>query len=123
MRETDKEIADFSDTWKDIADRIVVKDFCRWGDQVEDIVALDTKAIAPPLKRPPCMFPWVDAVVLWNGDVTCCCMDFDGKRVMGNLQKQKMRDIWNGDMAKRMRLENAVGNYSNALCRNCIGRA
>ncbi len=32
-------------------------------------------------------------VFLWNGDVTTCCMDYDGKNVFGNINKKPLSEI------------------------------
>jgi len=42
----------------------------------------------------PCIFPLNDMVVLYNGDVILCCLDFNGRHVVGNILRTPLRQIW-----------------------------
>lgn len=35
-----------------------------------------------------------DTVIMWNGDVTVCTMDVEGRFVMGNIRKGSLHKIW-----------------------------
>ncbi|MEX2720399.1 MAG: radical SAM/SPASM domain-containing protein [Candidatus Wukongarchaeota archaeon] len=50
-------------------------------------------------------------VILWNGDVTLCCHDLKGKRVIGNIKNNSLKDIWNCDKYKKLR--------KKGFCDNC----
>lgn len=124
MNETESEINTFKKQWENLADRVFIKPFCTWAGQVETIAK-----IAKPehlyrsgrtARRYPCLRLWQDGVVLWNGDFVPCCMDFDGKMVLGNLEREKLDDIWNSAMMKRIRKEHVENNYTNPLCKNCV---
>jgi sulfatase maturation enzyme AslB (radical SAM superfamily) len=59
--------------------------------------------------------------VLQNGDVTLCCIDFDGKTAIGNLHNHTLKDILSGDEVgsiirgfKRFKLE-------HPHCKICLG--
>lgn len=59
--------------------------------------------------------------VLQNGDVTLCCVDFDGKTSVGNLHKQSLRDILQGEEVGRiMRGFNSLRPV-HPYCRSCLG--
>lgn len=51
----------------------------------------------------PCVAPFTDVVVLWNGDVVLCCYDYDGFNVIGNVGEQSLKEIWNGGKAEEIR--------------------
>lgn len=50
-------------------------------------------------------------VILWNGDVTLCCHDLKGKKVIGNIYYNSLKDIWNCDEYKKLR--------KKGFCDNC----
>jgi len=60
--------------------------------------------------RYPCKDLIDKASVMWDGRVTVCSLDVNGKVVIGNLRRQKLSDIWNGEL---------ITNYRNAHLANC----
>ena len=59
-------------------------------------------------------------VVLPNGDVVLCCMDYDRKHILGNLCNNTMEEIRRQEPFKNLLMENARGEFStNSLCRTC----
>lgn len=123
MDNTKDELDVFKKQWEGLADEVWIKDFCAWARQEEEIVAMAEKQRQADLlcekKRHPCIYLWRDAVILWNGDVVPCCMDFDGKLVFGNLRRERLKDIWNSPKIKSLRKEQIENNYANPLCKNC----
>ncbi len=61
--------------------------------------------------------------VLWNGDVVPCCYDFNGDMVLGNLYRESIEEIWNGQLYNQMRSADACGDYSDyPICHKCDKR-
>ena len=59
-------------------------------------------------------------VLLPNGEVLLCCMDYDKKHVMGNLLEQEYSDLQNNPAMKRLLELNALPSYtSESLCKSC----
>lgn len=59
-------------------------------------------------------------VLLPNGDVVLCCMDYDLKHVLGNLTSQTVAEIRRGSAFQSILKENARSEFSNcSLCRTC----
>lgn len=77
----------------------------------------------PHLTRPvTCSItPFFDHnVLLPNGDVLLCGMDYDRKHVIGNLLRQNYYDLFRGDEINRVRRENMEPNFSaNTICKSC----
>jgi MoaA/NifB/PqqE/SkfB family radical SAM enzyme len=59
--------------------------------------------------------------ILYNGDVTLCCVDFDGKTAVGNLNYASLKEILSsnevGRIVKGFRRLQLVHPY----CRHCLG--
>ncbi|MGR3219523.1 MAG: SPASM domain-containing protein [Candidatus Anammoxibacter sp.] len=57
-------------------------------------------------------------ILLPNGDVVLCCMDFDQKYIIGNLLRDDHKSLYESDKYKKV-LEGVVDNTSEILCRYC----
>ena len=53
-----------------------------------------------------------------NGDVVACCYDLTSQLTLGNVLRDDLADIWNGERYLRLRQEIATRVY-NPTCGNC----
>jgi radical SAM protein with 4Fe4S-binding SPASM domain len=67
-----------------------------------------------------CPYPWATLHVASNGDVVACSRDLEHKTVLGNLLRQPLPEIWNGEpmQALRRNLRDRHPERS-AACANC----
>lgn len=75
---------------------------------------------AQPAGYNVCPYPWTSLVIASNGDVVTCCRDLDHKTVLGNLLRQSLAEIWNGEPARAIRT--ALLNkepHKIAACQGC----
>lgn len=77
-----------------------------------------------PFHRTPitCSFtPFYDHnVMLPNGDVVLCCMDYSVKHKLGNLLEDEYYDLFRSPVLADLQAENMKYGNSNSLCRNCV---
>ena len=66
----------FIEHWRGIADKIHITDLHNWAGTLN--VESDVNY--------PCYRPWLTFTVLWDGRVSLCCADFDGRTVLGRSQ-------------------------------------
>lgn len=59
--------------------------------------------------------------VLWDGHVVPCCLDYDGKVVLGDVNKDSLQDILKGQKAERLRKNLNRCILSEPYCRQCLG--
>jgi len=98
----------FIEHWKGIADKIHITDLHNWAG------TLNTESDV----NYPCYRPWLTFTVLWDGRVSLCCADFDGRTVLGDLNISSIREIWNAEpyrMARRQHLDSG----GPEICRSC----
>jgi radical SAM protein with 4Fe4S-binding SPASM domain len=50
-----------------------------------------------------CQFPWSSMTIKSNGEAVECVEDFNNEIVLGDVKKQSLYDIWNGDKYCRLR--------------------
>jgi len=70
-------------------------------------------------KRKGCYSEVETPVLLPNGEMTLCCMDYGLKHVLGNLKNNTYDEIMNGSVIKRIRKSMKNQNDDFLLCRSC----
>jgi len=75
-----------------------------------------------PVKRTPCLNPWLSVSVQSNGNVVPCCFSFGDDIILGNLNNNSLREIWNGDKIKELRQQHTDGTYAS-ICSKCYMRS
>jgi len=58
----------------------------------------------------------------YKGEVLLCCNDYLGKAPMGNVNNEKLIDIWNSVSFKALRKELRSGEFSLEICKSCSGQ-
>jgi MoaA/NifB/PqqE/SkfB family radical SAM enzyme len=91
---------------------------------------LDTKKLENQFYHEPARYDFVvectrdknltSSVMLPNGDLALCCMDYGLKHIIGNIFKQDYKDIINGYELNRIkRLNNTLEYTDEVLCKSC----
>ena len=103
--------------WRGKVDRFVMKEIHDWSGDVLEITQIagrksDTNKV--------CLFPWSRMSVLVDGRVVPCCVDYDGKCVLGDLKKDSLQSIWNGEKMISLRKALLEGRKDDIkLCNKC----
>jgi len=66
-----------------------------------------------------CTFPWYAMVICWDGTVTPCPQDYMAHMNMGNVDRQTIREIWNGEAYQQLRRNLATNVQALKLCSKC----
>lgn len=125
MRETEEDVETFRKQWTiPGVESVFIKTFKTWDGSQQDIIDLAGESQysdAFQAKTPhPCIRPWVIVSVLWDGRVVPCCYDFDAKVVLGNINDQSIKEIWNAEPMKKLRQGLMEGGLDEGhLCRTC----
>lgn len=64
-----------------------------------------------------CVFPWIHQYVGTLGDVKPCCV-YDHKTDLGNLKENSLKEIWNNEKTKALRLKMLNGEVIDE-CQHC----
>ncbi len=68
----------------------------------------------------PCDALWFRLAVGWDAKAYACCNEMDGKLYIGDLNHEKLSDIWNGLKMQELRRAMRTNNYDKIeACRNC----
>jgi hypothetical protein len=98
----------FIQHWRGVADKIHITDLHNWAGTLNHESDVNY----------PCYRPWLTFTVLWDGRVSLCCADFDGRTVLGDLNTQSIQDVWNGQAYRAVRREHLESGGPD-VCRAC----
>jgi radical SAM protein with 4Fe4S-binding SPASM domain len=102
----------FLTQWRDVADSTGVKALHNWGDSLVSVGSKSTKLVCP--------FPFYELAVKSNGDVSVCCVDWSNQLVVGNVNRESLREIWEGPRLKELRDTHLAGRRDKLVaCRDC----
>ncbi len=77
------EVEDFKKMW---GERAMIGEFKNWGGARHD-------PLEKTGERKPCISLLRALTILWDGRATVCCMDYDGKLIVGDANKQTLSEL------------------------------
>ncbi|MBI4175712.1 MAG: SPASM domain-containing protein [Candidatus Aenigmarchaeota archaeon] len=115
------EARNFADRFRKLADVVTTTTAHDWAGQTGENNPLYVLNSAVP--QTPCRRLWFDFNVLADGRVALCCLDYDGKVILGDVRKQTVAQVWNGPEYSRIRELHIRGEQSKQpLCNSCHER-
>ena len=88
-----------------------------WGGNDDRLVQLGKRP--EPAKR-VCSKPFYEMTVKANGDVSACCADWSGKLYLGNVMRESLLDIWNGQKLRAIQAAHLAGERERlSPCNGC----
>jgi MoaA/NifB/PqqE/SkfB family radical SAM enzyme len=86
-----------------------------WGNVIDTGHGDD----APPPST-YCPAPYDQFVIQWNGDVTTCCTDYEGRTKTANVFAESIESVWTGDILKQRKRDMLEGRLLD-VCAKCMG--
>ncbi len=100
-----------------------------WGGIFDKKSFLSEKSISPPhgayknynlRNQAPCHQLWKWMVINYDGRVVLCCTDIYANVILGDLNKEKIEEVWGGSIITELRNEFKKRNgRNNGICRGC----
>lgn len=110
-----REKASFLRKWRALADSATVDWYSNWGGMLGSEIGKDS------LSRYSCAPLWYALVVRWDGTSVACCVDINGYYPTGDLNKDSISEVWNGDRMKVIRQMHISNSYERLLlCKECM---
>lgn len=101
-------------------DRAYAKPAHSWGNQLESYLKITKTIKRKDYSGASCISPWSTMVVKVNGDIPLCPMDYKCTKLMGNVGRNTIKQIWGSEGFSQIREKLLSGGRNNiALCRNC----
>lgn len=98
----------FIERWRARADKVHVTDLHNWAGTLHTESSVNF----------PCYRLWLTFTVLWDGRVSLCCADFDGREILGDLRTSTIAEIWNGDRYREVRRAH-LDHGGPSICQSC----
>jgi MoaA/NifB/PqqE/SkfB family radical SAM enzyme len=98
----------FIEHWRQIADKVHITDLHNWAGTLNRDSTVNY----------PCYRPWLTFTVLWDGRVSLCCADFDGREILGDINTTTIADVWNAEPYRRVRRQHLERGGPD-VCRAC----
>ena len=112
MDSNEGEMLQFYDQWEKDGAQVIVQKYNRYLDLLPPLSGSDLR----PLERQPCWHVQRDLVVFHDGSVPRCKQDINAEFLLGNVFKDELRGIWDGNT--RTYLEHCKGTYDR-YCTIC----
>lgn len=98
----------FIERWRSRADKVHVTDLHNWAGTLHTESGVNF----------PCYRQWLTFTVLWDGRVSLCCADFDGREILGDLRTSTIAEIWNNERYREVRRAQ-LEHGGPSLCQSC----
>ena len=122
---TDSDKQKFYNLFGDICDRIFIDNVIPlWSDfeEIKDNMVIGEKGVHGQKVQNVmvCPYSFYSLIVNSDGEVTACCADWKRKLVFGNLNNDKLTDIWRGEKLRNFWIEMLKGNKNSyEMCCKC----
>ena len=96
-----------------------------WAGWRDDLAAVPSALLRqkPPsadINSLPCLAPFSTLVILSDGRVPLCCLDYNADTPMGSVFESGISGVWQGEAFRKVRAEHlARGRASMPFCRGC----
>jgi len=108
------QVEDYKKMWEGVADDIIINDVTNRGQgdylQVEDQVSIG---------RVCCPQPWQRMIISCEGKVLMCCSDWFEDYILGDINKNSLKEIWRGSRLRSVRRRLKKGNFDFKPCKDC----
>jgi len=92
----------------------------KWGDKAQIFKYANWAGKRPASmagEQHPCPRILTEMTIYWDGRVNLCCMDSDAGVILGDLNKQSLREVWESN--QWMRDKHKAMDFNWHLCRDC----
>lgn len=110
-------ITDFVDYWSERVDRVRVYEEHSQGGSFGALEKDDERREGQG--RQPCLKPFGDLVVYWDGSVALCNHDWDRKEALGNVKTHSIEEVWCSEAYQRVRESHLGRGAMETLCQGC----
>ena len=87
-----------------------VRSFKNWGGDRQSVGEKEEV-------KKPCWSLMNSINILWDGRVVPCCMDYDGKMILGDANENTLKEIWHQSVWMRKRHRNL--DFDMVPCKTC----
>ena len=123
--DVEEENEEFLREFNGTGDEILLEPLTNWNDPDDtEFYKVDNKKIYSTdhysKRKKVCPYPFYSLVIHSDLKVSICCVDWEKKTVIGDLNKENLPDIWNGESLRNIQLKHIQGRKKDVEgCKNC----
>lgn len=118
MDENKHETKAFKKYWTGKVDNVCISCLHNWGGQTKKTTGVHETFVSA--SGAPCRLLWTDLVIDWDGKVPLCCQDTDENLLIGDVNKQSIKEIWQSKKLNSLRYLHMVGKFNEIpMCSGC----
>ncbi len=107
----------FEQFWRDKVDKVLIREFITNVNAVHDP---ENENCRVRENRWPCPHVFRRVVVNYEGNLKICPVDWENRTVIGSLESGTVRDIWQGEAYRRIRLNHLNNRFpADSACGGC----
>ena len=114
MDENERELEEFKNYWLNKGQIVKIRPKLGWGKGVK----ADNLNLPDSERDFPCSWLTRTVSIHWNGKFAQCDADYDGKYSPGDLLSSSIKELWQGELAKR-REKHWNLDFTHDLCSEC----
>lgn len=99
----EREVNQLKKKWQNLANRVIIRPMHYFEGIDQSLIDYAKKKTEKIRDDFPCPYLWKNIQILEDGRVAMCCMDVNGKHIIGDINKSKIKDIWHGKEIERYR--------------------
>jgi len=108
--------------WRHCVDDICISKIHDWSSAKKGIVDTGYRNYVS-FSQAPCRLPFTELLINWDGSASLCCQDIEGEVIVGDANKESLKEIWTGDTLNRVREKHLALDVNRlTLCKDCTLR-
>jgi len=106
--------------WGTLVDRVILTNYITFQGDMPKISFDESKWLGNPAHRTPCEKLWSDINIHFDGTIVPCCVDWDERMPLGNINETPVGKIWYGEKIMWLRKMHTEKRWNDiTMCRNC----
>jgi len=106
--------------WGTLVDRVILTNYNTFQGDMPKISFDESKWLGNPAHRTPCEKLWSDINIHYDGTIVPCCIDWDRRMPLGNINETPVGKIWYGEKIMWLRKMHTEKRWNEiTMCRNC----
>ncbi len=110
------ELDAFREFWRPRADQVDIREYHQHNNLMDEGGRVGRKNLR---FRHPCPYLWNRIIVHHDGRVRFCEGDWRAEHVLGNVREQTLKEIWQGELYRRLRQQHIDGTFEHPFCGPC----
>jgi len=97
------EVNQLKKKWQNLADQVIIRSMHYFEGINENLIIYAKKKTEKIKGDFPCPYLWKSFTIFQNGQVSLCCMDVNGRNIVGDVNQSSIKDIWHGKLINKYR--------------------